>query len=441
MTQIATKMVSTPASARDLDLRLGPLAADKPGATQRGGLALARPLQFVAFSALVGGLLLRVLPLLRFPMMPFQTCDGRAYYALGISLAQGKGLVIEDPYTIAACGDNVGLLGQNHHFAPAMAFIEGLFVFFLGDTDLALELPIILLSLAAVLVTWWTTRDLFGSDAALLVAAAVSLEWTGIVFGSWFGYSENLVVISFVLTLWAVLRGLRDERFLVLAGLFAGIGYLAKAGIGWFFLIAGLAGLLWRVAFRGWGILRSRWYWAAIAVFAIPVVGWSYRNTALFWDGTLPGLLHSWQTSEFVARYVAAAFAQPELLIVGLAGKLPILLVGLALPLVPLRSGFAASLRRPVDEEVLGLWLSVGLFCILGWFFAAAFWVTERSNLLWADALRYVMPAQIPLLWLLVRNPQRAVTPKWLASLLILGLLAVAVPLLMFPEGNLLGRT
>ena len=433
-------MVSTPASASDLDAQLGSLAGDKPEATIRRGIALARPLQLVAFGALAGGLLLRTLPLLRFPTMPLQTCDGRAYHALGLSLAQGKGFYLDDPYTIVACGGNAELLGQNHHFAPGMAFVEGFFIFLLGDGFLALLLPLLLLSWAAVFVTWWTTRNLFGADAALLVAAAVSLEWTGILFGTWFGYSENLVVITFVLTLWAVLKGLRDERFLVFAGLFAGIGYLAKAGIGWFFLIAGVAGFLWRVAFRGWGVLRSRWYWAAIAVFAIPVVGWSFRNTALFWDGTLPGLLHSWQTSEFVARYVADAFAQPGLFLIGLAGKLPILVVGLALPFLPLRAGLAASLRRPIGEDVLGLWLSVGLFFVLGWFFAGAFWVTERSNLLWADALRYVMPAQIPLLWLLVRNQQPAVTAKWIVSYLILALLALAVPLLMFPEGNILGR-
>lgn len=403
-------------------------------------MALTRNLRLIALGALVGGLLLRTLPLLRFPTMPMQTCDGRAYHALGMALVQGKGLFLEDPYTIVACGDNVELLGQNHHFAPAMAFVEGAFVFALGDTELALLVSLLVLSWAAVFVSWWTTRNLFGADAALLVAAAVSLEWTGIVFGTWFGYSENLVVIAFVLTLWAVLKGLRDERFLVPAGLFAGIGYLAKAGIGWFFLIAGLAGLLWRLAFRGWGVLRSRWYWAAIAVFAIPVVGWGYRNLSLFWDGTLAGLLHSWQTSEFVARYVADAFAEPATLLVGLAGKLPILLVGLSLPLLPLVGGLASSLRRPIGEDVLGLWLSVLLIFALGWFFSAAFWVTERSNLLWADALRYVMPAQVPLLWLLVRQRRPAETTKWTLCYLILALLALSVPLLMFPEGNILGR-
>ena len=403
-------------------------------------MQLTRPLRLIASAAVVAGLLLRTLPLIRFPTMPLQTCDGRAYYALANSLVQGKGLYLDDPNTILACGGNVELLGPNHHFAPAMAVVEGLFVLALGNSTLALLLPLLLLSWAAVLVAWLTTRDLFGGDSALLVAAAVSLEWTGTVFGTWLGYSENLVVITFVLTLWAILKGLRDEKFLVPAGLFAGIGYLAKAGIGWFFLIAGVAGFLWRLAFRGWSVLRSRWYWAAIAVFAVPVVGWGYRNISLFWDGTLAGLLHSWQTSEFVARYVAYAFADPGLLLVGLAGKLPILVVGLLLPFVPLRSGLASSLRRPITEDALGLWLSVGLIFALGWFFAGAFWVTERSNLLWADALRYVMPAQVPLLWLIVRNQGRAETTKWTLSLLILALLPLTVPLLMFPEGNILGR-
>ena len=180
-------------------------------------------------------------------------------------------------------------MGPSHHFAPALAIIEGTFIGFLGETANAIVLPLLLISLGAVLVAWWTTRNLFGGDAGLLVGAAVSLEWTGVFFGTWHGYSENLVMITFTLTMWAILRALRNDRFLPLAGLFAGFGYLSKASMGWFFLLAGVGGLMWRMLYRGHAVLLNRWYLAAIAIFAVPVLVWSSRNLSLFWDGTLIG--------------------------------------------------------------------------------------------------------------------------------------------------------
>jgi 4-amino-4-deoxy-L-arabinose transferase-like glycosyltransferase len=320
-----------------------------------------------------------------------------------------------------------------------LAFVEAPFIAVLGDTALALVLPLLLLSWGAVLVVWLTTRDLFGNDAALLAAGAVSLEWTGALFGTWDGYAENLVIITFTLTLWAIVRALRDDRFLVLAGLFAGAGYLSKASLGWFFLIAGLGGFVWRLLYRGVGVLRNRWYWAAIGVFGLIFGLWSLRNLTLFWDGTPGRLLDAWQTSDVQAQYVAAAFDQKSQLALGLAGKLPILVMGLILPFVPLLGGFRQSLREWKREDVSGLWLAVGLVFVLGWFFAGVFWVSEQTNLLWADAIRYVMPAQIPLLWLLVRDNQPQGTRRWAIAYGIMLLTTLASTFLL-DAGGLFAR-
>jgi hypothetical protein len=347
---------------------------------------------------------------------------------LALSLVAGNGFAIDDPITVAHCDLP---FGQSHHFAPGLALAEAPFVVFLGDTTLALILPLLLLSWGAVLTSWWTTRDLYGADAGLLAAAAVSLEWTGALFGTWKGYAENLVIITFTLTLWAILRALRDDRFLVFAGLFAGAGYLSKASLGWFFLIAGLGGLVWRVIYRGAEVLLNKWYWAAIAVFGVIFGAWALRNLTLFWDGTVAGLIDSWQTSAVQAQYIAAAFGQPGQLAVGLAGKLPILAIGLVLPFLPLLRGFRQPLSEWKREDVSGLWLAVGLVFILGWFFASVFWVSERTSLLWADAIRYVIPAQIPLLWLLLRDGQAQSTPRWAATFAIMLVTVLISPLLL----------
>jgi len=392
-----------------------------------------RPLRLIAFAAIASGLLIRILPLVVMPGGPLGTCDGRAYWDLALALADGRGFTIVDPQLLAACQGLLGAVGPSHHFAPGLPVIESTFVWLLGDNVVALVLPLTLLSAAAVGVLWLTTGDLFGRQAAVLAAGAVSLEWTGAVFGTWLGYTENLVLIALTLTLWAIVRSLRDDRYVVLAGLFAGLGYLSKASIGWLFLIAGLGGLAYRVVFRGRAVFRNRWYWTGVAVFALPVLIWAYRNVSLFWDGTLLGLADAWQTSSFLAGVIATALNDPVQLAVGMAGVLPVLFGFVALPFVPLARPLLAGLRRWREEEAFGLMLAVGLIFSLGWFFAAAFWATDHDSLTWADPVRYVMPAQVPLLWLTLRRDHRASTRAWAASYVLLLAMSLLIPILMLP--------
>jgi 4-amino-4-deoxy-L-arabinose transferase-like glycosyltransferase len=359
-------------------------------------------------------------------------CDGRVYHLLAKSWISGNGFYLDDLHVQLAC--RAITPGPSNHYSPGMPIIEGLFLWALGDSNLAVVLPVFLLSWGAVLVVWWTTRDLYGEPAGLLVAGAVSIEWSGIYFATWMGYAENLVLIGVVLTLWAVLRALRDERFMILAGLFASVGYLAKASIGWFFLIAGLGGVIWRTWFRGWQVLRSRWYISAAILFAIPVALWSARNLATFWDGSLPGLLGAWQTSQVIATYVANAFADPFGLLLGLVGKLPILVIGLGLPFVPLLPSIRDRWRHWREEEPLGLLMTAGLVFALGWFFAAVTWLNEGSNLVWPDPLRYVAPAQVPLLWLIVREKPLPPARAWLVTYVILIVVLIVMSLLQNPN-------
>jgi 4-amino-4-deoxy-L-arabinose transferase-like glycosyltransferase len=364
------------------------------------------------------------------PLRPLDTCDGAAYHDLAVSFGNGHGLTIDDPTLNQTCRGQIPV-GPSHHYAPGLPVIEGAFVALLGDTPAALAIPLVALSWGAVVVAWWAARNLYGADAGLLAGAAVSVEWTGTWFGTWFGYSENLVLITLTLTIWAVLRGLRDDRYWVLAGIFAGIGYLSKSSLGWFFLIAGIAGVGYRVIFRGWGILKNRWYWTAVGFFAVPVGIWTLRNISLFWDGTLLGLADAWQTSEVQSRLIANALAQPAILLQGLVGKGLVLGAFLTLPFLPLLPAFRPALRKWKQEDVFGLWMTAALIFALGTFFAATFWVTDQTSLLWADAARYVMPAQIPLLWLIVREG-RASTAGWTTSFLILIAMDVVSPTSIF---------
>ena len=185
--------------------------AELPAQTPAVAGVMSKALRLVAIGAIAVGLIIRSVPLLSKPEAPLNTCDGRAYYEMAVSLAQGNGLVINDPFLLQACEGHL-TLGPSHHFAPGLPIIEALFVGLLGDGRMALVVPLILLSWLAVAFALWTTNDLYGTDAALLVGAAVSLDWTGSFYGTFLGYSENLVLIVITVTLWAILRAISKRQ-------------------------------------------------------------------------------------------------------------------------------------------------------------------------------------------------------------------------------------
>ena len=101
-----------------------------------------------------------------------------------------------------------------------------------------------------------------------LAAAFAALE-PMFLMTSLIGYSEELVGILFVLTAWAAVKGLRHLPYLALAGLFAALGFLAKASIGWVFVVAIVLGFLWIRRVRGWWILRDKWFLAGAGIFVL----------------------------------------------------------------------------------------------------------------------------------------------------------------------------
>lgn len=385
------------------------------------------------------GIGLRIVPLLIAPDAPLATCDGRGYWNLATNLAAGRGLSIDDP-VVAQQLCPLGF-GPGHHFSPLLPIIEAGFILALGPGLPALVASLITVSLAMIGVVYWTTRDLFGRDAALAVSALMSIEWTTVLFGTRQGYSESLVLLTLVLTLWAILKSLSDERYIMIAGLAAGLGYLSKASAGWFFLIAGLGGLSWRLVHRGWRVFLDRNYLGAILIFGSIFGAWSARNLYHFWDGTPRGLLTQWQTSELTARAIRLAFDEPGVFAFGLIGKFPILVLGVVVPLLGLHRLVWAGLRDWRREDVSGLWLASVLLFALGWLFAAAFWVTEQSDLLWADPIRYVATAIFPLAWLVIlTRPDWREHRGWTIAYGVGLLLAVTMPFLL-GQGRVLGSS
>ncbi|HWH07660.1 MAG TPA: glycosyltransferase family 39 protein [Candidatus Thermoplasmatota archaeon] len=322
--------------------------------------------------------------------------DASAYVATGHGFARTGELVLAwgDVLTFAPAPE-----GHSHHFPPAYPLYLG-FVFKLFGYGLAqAKWAAVAASLLALAVAYACTRDLYGRTAAAVVGGLLALS-PHLLWVTGMGYSEGLATALFTLTMWAIVRSLRDERFIVPGGLFAGVAYLARASMGAFFLIAGLAGLAWRVRHRGWvRTFSSPWYGLAIVLFALVVGAWAWRNVALFgWP--------NWETSvgsRGIPRWVWEH--RPEFRL-GLLVRAPLMLSVLAPWLVLLWPEARRSFRRIREESTSGLWLAVVLVWVLGLLFAAAYFSMgpTRHEMLRLDTMRYVMVGVVPLAWALVRE-------------------------------------
>jgi len=288
--------------------------------------------------------------------------------------------------------------GPSHHYPPLYALYLVPYLALLGFTPLAPQLAVLVAGLALLIVYGRATRALFGRGKAVWFVALLALDPV-LVATTGTGYAENLVTFLFVLTIAAILKSLREPRWILVAGLTAGLAYLTKSSVGPFFLVAGLAGFGWRFHFERWAVFRDRWYLAAIGLFGSLAGVWGLRNLSLFWDGTPGALLTAWQTGALFSWATASAFARPLDLLWILAVRAPFFM-GLFLVVAgPWWREFRRH-RFLGDEESSALALAVGLTYVLAWLISGVLWVIERSVVFWADMSRYVVFAN-PVVWLI----------------------------------------
>ncbi len=317
--------------------------------------------------------------------------DGAVMSVMGASFAQhGEFLV---PYAAVPT--------YYHHYPPLFPIYLSLFYRALGFDVFVTKLAELILSFLLVAVTWLTTADLFGRRKAWYAAAFVSLEPMFLIT-SLIGYSEGLVGVLYVLTAWAAVKGLRKLPYLALAGVFAGLGFLAKASIGWVFVITIVMGFLWIRRVRGGWILKDKWFLLGAGAFTALAGGWTLRNLHVYgWP--------NYETSAYLTYVYGYGFAHPALLLEALLAKIPLFLIffllyaGLFLPEIRL------SRARVRGEETGLLWTIVGSTFLMGWVVSAFFWTVEQTPLWWWDNLRYVVITSPILLWLVLRETE----PRW----------------------------
>ncbi|MES2153826.1 MAG: glycosyltransferase family 39 protein [bacterium] len=295
-------------------------------------------------------------------------------------------------------------LQYSHHFPPLYpALLAGFYKVF-GFSVATTRLAAFVLAFAALAVTYLCTKDLYGKTKGLIAAALVSLSPV-LIMTTNKAYAENLLLALFVLAMWAILKSLEKPRFIIVGAVFAGLGYLTKSSMGYFFIVAGLGGLAWRLYWKGWKVLRDPAYIGAIAIFAAMVAAWAWRNWELF---------ASLSTSTHLDAAYANAFAHPTLWLRMTVYSF-IVMFGLGYLVFMAVLPWLPQLRRIprlASEHDSGLWLAITLPLLLTVVIDAALWMYERDFFI--HNVRYVSFAIVPLSWLVMRHAPRS-KATWVA--------------------------
>ncbi|HLN44808.1 MAG TPA: glycosyltransferase family 39 protein [Candidatus Sulfotelmatobacter sp.] len=267
-----------------------------------------------------------------------------------------------------------------HHFGPVYPVYLSLFYFFL-PVDLGTRIAAEISFIAAIVVVFVITKRMYGETSALVTTGLIATI-PSYVFAVSRNFAEPIVIVFYVLTLYFILESLKaqKENRIIVAGLTAALGFLVKSSVGYFFIIAGLSGFLWRFYYMRWNVFRNKNYALAIVVFFSLLGTWTLRNIYHFWDGTFEGLIFAIQPSEYMYRATLYTFSLDfggfflELLFFG---------VFLAFFMLAYSWFFAdylkASMRRIQNERVSCLLLSVMLTVVVGLIVTSVNFIYETS--------------------------------------------------------------
>lgn len=317
--------------------------------------------------------------------------DGSHYVYMGANFSKYGEFYLPQFNTIYSIDSTQ--LESSHHFPPLFPAYLSIFYYLFGYSLIATRIAIFFLYMIQLIVIYLATYDLFKSKKkSLIVTALVGLN-PYLIYYTCHLYSEVLVIIFFTLVIWAILKGIKNEKYLIIAGFFAGLGYLTKSSVGYFFLIAGICGFIWRFYYIKWQIFKSKWYIGAIGIFLFFIGVWAYRNIIIF------GWPH-WETSSYVSYVNEYSLNHLDLYIPMLFIKSFFLLLLLLLYGIFFIPELLISIKKWKDEENSGLLLAVFTVFFIGAIFVAAFYLIEEGPIINGENIRYILMAYVPLLWL-----------------------------------------
>ncbi|MFC4603599.1 glycosyltransferase family 39 protein [Rhodococcus kronopolitis] len=112
---------------------------------------------------------------------------------------------------------------------PASLWVMALSVRAFGLSSWSILVPQALMGVASVALLWATVRRYFGAAAGLIAGLVLALTPVAVLMFR-FNNPDALLVLLTLAAAWALLRGVQDgrTRWLVLTGVFVGLGFLTK---------------------------------------------------------------------------------------------------------------------------------------------------------------------------------------------------------------------
>jgi hypothetical protein len=294
--------------------------------------------------------------------------DSYYYSSVAQSLAAGHGFTVDYIWNFVDVGGVLPAaptlpIPSNAHWMPLAALVQVPFIWLLGPSWIASEVPMWIFGALAAPLTYWIAREA-GLTVSMAFCAGVLAAVPG-ALTPFFGQPDNfgLFMTLGALALWLCARGLSgDRRSFVLGGLVVGLATLARND-------AVLLGIPFALAFiREVWIRRGRptaISWGAaigcFALFALVVAPWLYRQLEVFGS-------------------IAPSAANGRILWISNYNDL----FSVGTPATPANL-FAHGIRRLLASRAEGLLAALGLFAflpltvVLAPFAVAGAWLRRRD--------------------------------------------------------------
>src|SRR3954452_1658463 len=156
---------------------------------------------------------------------------------------------------------------------PLALWVQALSVRVFGYHSLSVLVPQALMGVASVALVYDLTRRVFGRPAGFVAGLVLALTPITVAI-SRHNNPDALLVLCCVAALWALVRAFEDgrTRWLVLSGLFVGLGFETKMGVA-LIVVPGLAAA-WLWAGPGAGFARVRQLLAGGLAMAVVGLAW-----------------------------------------------------------------------------------------------------------------------------------------------------------------------
>ena len=307
--------------------------------------------------------------------------DGTTYMAVGHSLSQNHAFI--EPWGEFTSWD----ASEPAYSKVAPLFPTYLAVFYklFGFSIPVTQLANLILSMLCLFIIYLTTRDLFGHQKGLVVTAVMAFVST-LVWATGASHTENLLMLVFTLLIWALLKSLKESRYVILMGVFLAFFYLIKShsldilSV----IICFMCFVAWRYLYEGATIFRDKNYLLGFGAFFGIAGTWALRNYLRLGDY---GSVSSGNNSLFLSSD----------LLVNLLWTIIMVVVCFVVYWLP---ELKKSLGKIKIEDYNILWLVAIGYTLLVWISTSGVEAVHLQG----QGLRYIFPVFIVILWLVLKE-------------------------------------